>query len=103
VDQLQQAVNSYYSQFEEQGQAAAPPQAIPETEPEGEAAVAEPEAEGAGEGLEAAPEPVPAGAPEEENGEQSGTMEDAGSPSQKLELAGIPEGAGVQGEASGGE
>ena len=95
VDQLQQAVNSYYSQFEEQGQAAAnPAQTIPEAEPSAEIAVAE---------SEAVLEPVQAAAEEEENTEQSGTMEDAGSPPQQLESAGIPEGAGSQGEAPGGE
>src|SRR5208282_45913 len=45
VDQLQQAVNSYYSQFEEQVQAGAAPQTVAESEPEGEAAFAEPAAE----------------------------------------------------------
>ena len=95
VDQLQQAVNSYYSQFEEQGQAAAnPAQTIPEAEPSAEIAVAE---------SEAVLEPVQAAAEEEENTEQSGTMEDAGSPPQQLESAGIPEGAGSQGDAPGGE
>ena len=80
VDQLQTAVNSYYSQFEEQEPVAAEPPAEPE-------AVAEP--------------PLAAG--ETEIAEQSGTMEDAGSPSQILESAGIPEDAGPREEAPGGE
>jgi N utilization substance protein A len=103
VDQLQQAVNSYYSQFEEQGQAAGTPQAVLEAEPEVEAAVVESDAETLGEGPGAVPEAVRAAAEEEENTEHSGTMEDAGSPTQHLELAVIPEGAGSQGDAPGGE
>jgi N utilization substance protein A len=103
VDQLQEAVNSYYSQFEEQGQAAGTPQAGAETAPEGEGAVAEPEAEVSAEASEAAPEAVQPAAEEEANTEQSGTMEDAGSPTQQLESAGIPEDAASQGDAPGGE
>ena len=103
VDQLQEAVNSYYSQFEEQGQAAGTPQAVAETAPEGEGAVAEPEAEVSAEAAEAAPEAVQPAAEEEANTEQSGTMEDAGSPTQQLESAGIPEDAASQGDAPGGE
>jgi N utilization substance protein A len=101
VDQLQLAVNSYYSQFEQEGQEAAAPDAA--AEPETEAA---PDA-----GLEAEPEPdaeaeVPEAlqeAPEAEIAEQSGTMEDAGSPTKNLESAVIPEEAGSQGDAPGGE
>jgi hypothetical protein len=89
VDQLQQAVNSYYGQFEEQGPAAGAPQATPEAA----AIEAEP----------AAIEDQPAAAEEQEIAEQSGTMEDAGSPTQTLESAGIPEDAGPQGDAPDGE
>ncbi len=94
VDQLQMAVNSYYSQFEEQGQAAAAPEAA-----------AEPGAEAAEAGAEAGGEPPEAlqAAPEAEIAEQSGTMEDAGSPTQNLESAVIPEEAGSQGDAPEGE
>ncbi len=101
VDQLQEAVNSYYSQYEEEGQPAA--QAASEAAPEGEVAVAEPDAEASAEASEAAPEAVEPAAPEEANSEQSGTIEDAGSPSQQLESAGVPEDAGSQGDAPGGE
>jgi N utilization substance protein A len=104
VDQLQQAVNSYYSQFEEQAQAA---QAVPEAQPAGQPAATESAPEsGAGavaDSSEAAPEALQPLAEEPENAEQSGTMEDAGSPTQQLESAGIPEGAGSQGDAPGGE
>ena len=104
VDQLQQAVNSYYSQFEEQGQAAATPQAASEAAPEGEAAVAESDAEASAEVSEAVPEPVVTAAEVQENNtEQSGTMEDAGSPTQTLESASIPESDGSQGDAPGDE
>ena len=103
VDQLQEAVNSYYSQFEEQGQAAVTPQAVAATAPEGEGAVAEPEAEVSGEASEAVPETVQPAAEVAANTEQSGTMEDAGSPTQQLESAGIPEDAASQGDAPGGE
>jgi len=104
VDQLQQAVNSYYSQFEEQGQAAGnPAQVSPEAEPGAEIAVTESPAEVSGERSEAVLEPVQAATEEEENTEQSGRMEDEGSPTQQLESAGIPESAGSQGDAPGGE
>jgi N utilization substance protein A len=96
VDQLQLAVNAYYSQFEQEGQAAAPEAAA---EPEAEAAPeAGPDAEPAAEVAEAVQ-----AAPEAEIAEQSGTMEDAGSPTQNLESAVIPEEAGSQGDAPGGE
>ena len=97
------AVNAYYSQFEEQGQGAASAPAAPEAAPEGEEAAAEPAAEAVGEASEAPRnrrQRLPEG---EENAEQSGTMEDAGSPTQKLESAVIPEDAGSQGDAPGGE
>ena len=104
VDQLQQAVNSYYSQFEEQGQAAGnPAQVSPEAEPGAEIAVTESPAEASGERSEVVLEPVQAATEEEENTEQSGRMEDEGSPTQQLESAGIPESAGSQGDAPGGE
>ena len=90
VDQLQLAVNAYYSQFEE-------PAAPPALEEAARLEAAEGAVEEAAEGVEDA-----AGAAEE-IAEQSGTMEDAGSPTQQLESAVSPEGLEDREEAPGGE
>ncbi len=111
VDQIQQAVNAYYSQFEEQDQAAATPeQAVsgPESGPEGavEADLAPEAAPGGvvpGEEPEAGAEQAQSALEIGENTEQSGRMEDAGSPTQQLESAGSPEGGGDREDAPGGE
>jgi N utilization substance protein A len=98
VQQIQQTVIAYYSQFEEQGEAAAEPaagEAAPAPADTLEAAPPEPgaAAEGAVEiqgGEEAAAEssPGPALAPKEALPETFGTIEDAGSPTHNPERAG---------------
>jgi N utilization substance protein A len=111
VDQIQQAVNAYYSQFEEQGQAAAggeqavpEPEIVPEAPAEAQAAPeAVPDSGVAEQGPEASAEPAQLAPEIEENAEQSGRMEDAGPPTQQLESAGSPDGDGPQGVAPGGE
>jgi hypothetical protein len=82
VEKIQEAVNAYYSQFEEQGQGEAEPAAAEEA--------VEAQAVGAGELASAVEaEPIPAPAPEETPSEQAetqeipeqfATIEDAGSP-----------------------
>jgi len=111
VDQIQQAVNSYYSQFEEQGQAGAgPEQTVPASEAgleaEAEATVppeAAPDSGVAEGGAEADAKPAQSALEVEENAEQSGRMEDEGSPTQPLESAGSPAGDGPLEDAPGGE
>jgi N utilization substance protein A len=98
VEKIQEAVNAYYSQFEEQGQGEAEPAAAEEA--------VEAPAEVAGElspAVEA--EPSPAETPEEtpsdqtgteETAEQFATIEDAGSPTHNS-----PEGTGPEDAAPG--
>jgi transcription termination/antitermination protein NusA len=111
VEEIQLAVNAYYNQFEDQGAAAEPAGApageegVAELAAEPGEPVAEPEepvAEPAGLAAESEEPAEPVETPasnaeqaesEEENPEQFGTMEDAGSPSNnQLESAGGPEG-----------
>jgi N utilization substance protein A len=89
VGQIQVAVNAYYSQFEEQGQAVETPgEEVLESAPEGlapgasEVAGAEgaaPVLPGAEDRLAAPSEPAPT-QEKEEGGDESGNMEDAASP-----------------------
>jgi len=98
VENIRDSVTAYYSQFEEQGEAAAEPaagEAAPAPADTLEAAPPEPgaAAEGAVEiqgGEEAAAEssPGPALAPKEALPETFGTIEDAGSPTHNPERAG---------------
>jgi N utilization substance protein A len=102
VEKIQQAVNAYYSQFEEQGQAEAEPAAA-------EAAV-EAQAVAAGDlpsAVEAEPSPAPAPAETpseqaetEETPEQFATIEDAGSPTHNQSQGTGPEDA-APGEDAG--
>ena len=109
VEKIQEAVNAYYSQFEEQGQGEAEPAAAEEA--------VEAQAEAAGElPLAAEAEPSPAPAPEEspsepaeteETPEQFDTIVDAGSPTHNPsegtgpEDAAPGEDAGPEGDAPG--
>jgi N utilization substance protein A len=115
VEKIQEAVNAYYSQFEEQGQGEAEPAvASPEGAPDAPAEPSVPEEHAAAEAAEAQgtdaggspvtveTEPSPAPAPEtslesepaetQETPEQFGTIEDAGSPTHHQ-----PEGTGPEG------
>jgi N utilization substance protein A len=95
VERIQQAVNAYYSQFEEQGQGEAQPAAAEEAV---EAqAVASGDLPSAVEG-EPSPAPAPAETPSdqaetEETAEQFATIEDAGSPTQNQSEGTGPEDA----------
>jgi len=100
IDQLQQAVNAYYSQFEEQGQAAARQPASEAEQDAGGAAETGAEIPAEAQPAEAVTA-APSGAPE--MAEQSGTMEDAGSPTQQLESAAVPEDSGGREDVPGGE
>jgi N utilization substance protein A len=122
VEKIQEAVNAYYSQFEEEGQGEAEPAGGggPADAPAGLAAAGEhaaeeaagTEATAAGElpaAVEAESSPAPAleAAPSEqaeieETPEQFGTIEDAGSPTHNQSEGTGPEGAGP-GEEAGPE
>jgi hypothetical protein len=102
VEKIQEAVNAYYSQFEEQGQG--------EAEPTAAAEAVEERAVGAGELPSAVEvEPSPAPAPEETPSEQAETEEtpdqfativDAGSPTHNQSEGTAPEDA-APGEVAG--
>jgi N utilization substance protein A len=102
VEKIQEAVNAYYSQFEEQGQGEPEPAAAPEAVEAGTAVAAElPSAVG--------PEPTSAPAPEEIPSEQAETeeipeqfanIEDAGSPTHNQSEGTGPEDA-APGEQAG--
>ena len=102
VEKIQEAVNAYYSQFEEQGQGEAEPAAAEEA--------VEAQAVGAGELASAVEaEPIPAPAPEETPSEQAetqeipeqfATIEDAGSPTHNQSEGTGPEDA-APGEDAG--
>jgi N utilization substance protein A len=95
VERIQQAVNAYYSQFEEQGQGEAQPAAAEEA--------VEAQAVASGDlpsAVEAEPSPAPAPAETpsdqaetEETAEQFATIEDAGSPTQNQSEGTGPEDA----------
>jgi N utilization substance protein A len=95
VEQIQESVNAYYSQFEEPAEPAAAEAAAPaeaaETEPAPEAAPAEVPAEAAAkQAAEAAPAEV------QTKAEESGRMEDAGFPTHNPSEGTVPEGTGLE-------
>jgi N utilization substance protein A len=97
VEQIQESVNAYYSQFEDPGEpapaeAAAPAEVVAEEQQASEAAPAEVQADVVKEvpTSEAAPAEVPTEA------EESGRMEDAGLPTHNPSEGSVPEGTGPE-------
>jgi len=91
VEKIQESVNAYYSQFEEPGEeGAAPAETAESGAPEEAPAAADTAVPGAGEIAESVPAEVETAA------EQSGTIEDAGSPTHKPSEGTAPEGTGLE-------
>jgi hypothetical protein len=89
VEQIQESVNAYYSQFEDPLAAEAAAEAAAETEQVAEAAAPAEPAE-----AETPAEAGPADAQTE--AAESGRMEDAGSPTHNPSEGSVPEGTGLE-------